>query len=176
MARPLDWLERPDEGQFGKNLLGREMKNQSFDLTNVLCGAFFILAGAIFAWQSLAVDLGSWLKIGPGGMPLVLSLLLILLGAIILLAALREVGEPVGVIAWRGIFFIILAPIIFGLTVRSLGFVGAVFVTALFACFASFKMKPLAALALAAALAIFSTAVFSYGLGLPFERFGPWLR
>ncbi len=39
-------------------------------------------------------------------------------------AALREIGEPVGVIAWRGIVFITLAPIIFGLTVRGLGFVG----------------------------------------------------
>ncbi len=152
------------------------MKNQSFDPTNVICGAFFILAGAIFAWQSLSVDLGSWLKIGPGGMPLVLSMLLILLGAVILIGALREVGDPVGTIAWRGIFFITLAPIIFGLTVRGLGFVGAVFVTALFACFASFKMKPLSALALAAALTAFSTVVFSYGLNLPFERFGPWLR
>lgn len=152
------------------------MKNQSFDTTNVICGAFFILAGVIFAWQSLQVDLGSWLRIGPGGMPLVLSGLLILLGAVILLSALREAGEPVGVIAWRGILFITLAPIIFGLTVRGLGFVGAVFITALFACFASFKLKPLAAFALAIALAAFSTAVFSYGLGLPFERFGPWLR
>jgi hypothetical protein len=152
------------------------MKNQSFDLTNVICGAFFILAGAIFAWQSLSVDLGSWLKIGPGGMPLVLSMLLILLGVVILFAALREIGEPVGTIALRGIFFITLAPIIFGLTVRSLGFVGAVFITALFACFASFKMKPLSAVALAIALTAFSTVVFSYGLNLPFERFGPWLR
>jgi hypothetical protein len=109
-------------------------------------------------------------------MPLALSLLLILLGLIILLAALREVGEPVGAIAWRGIVFITLAPIIFGLTVRGLGFVGAVFITALFASFASLRMTPLRALLLSAALAAFSTAVFSYGLGLPFERIGPWLR
>ena len=152
------------------------MKKLSFDPTNVVCGAFFILVGAIFAWQSLQVELGSWLRIGPGGMPLALSLLLVLLGAIILFAALREIGEPVGVIAWRGILFITLAPIIFGLTVRGLGFIGAVFITALFACFASFRMKPLYALALSAALTAFSIAVFSYALGLPFERFGPWLR
>jgi len=55
-------------------------------------------------------------------------------------------------------------------------FVAAVFITSLLAAFASFKMKPVSALVLAVALTIFSTAVFSYGLGLPFERFGPWLR
>jgi uncharacterized protein (DUF486 family) len=80
------------------------------------------------------------------------------------------------VIAWRGIFFITIAPIIFGLTVRGLGFIGAVFITALFASFASLRMKPHHALALSVALTAFSTAVFSYGLGLPFERIGPWLR
>ncbi len=152
------------------------MKPATFDPTNVICGAFFILTGLVFGWQSLQVELGSWLRIGPGGMPLALSILLVLLGGIILFQALRELGEPVGTIAWRGILFITLAPIIFGLTVRGLGFVGSVFVTALFACFASFKMKPLPALALSVALTAFSTAVFSYALGLPFERFGSWLR
>ena len=34
----------------------------------------------------------------------------------------------------------------------------------------------LMALVLSVLLTIFSVAVFSYGLGLPFERFGPWLR
>ncbi len=97
-------------------------------------------------------------------------------GAVILIQATRSQGEPVGQIAWRGMLFILVAPILFGLTVRGLGFVGAVFITSLFAAFASFKMKPLYALVLAALLTVFSTAVFSYGLGLPFERVGPWLR
>ena len=32
------------------------------------------------------------------------------------------------------------------------------------------------ALVLSVALTLFSVLVFSYGLGLPFQRFGPWLR
>jgi len=152
------------------------MKPATFDPTNVICGAFFTLIGIVFAWQSLQVELGTMLRIGPGGMPLVLSVLLIALGLVILFSALRQVGERVGIIAWRGILFITLAPIIFGLTVRGLGFIGSVFITALFASFASFRMKPLYAVALSAALTAFSTLVFSYALGLPFERFGPWLR
>jgi len=150
--------------------------DRTIDKPNALCGAFFVLAGVLFAAQSLAVDLGSWNRIGPGGLPLVLSALLIVLGGIILAQAMRAAGEPVGMIAWRGIVFILAAPIIFGLTVRPLGFVPSVFITALVASFASFRMSPLYALALSVALTIFSTIVFSYGLGLPFERFGPWLR
>lgn len=152
------------------------MNNVTFDKENAVCGVFFVLCGLIFGYQSLQVDLGSWLRIGPGGMPLVLSGLLILMGVIIVAGAINVQGEPVGKIAWRGMFFILLAPIIFGLTVRGLGFVGAVFVTSLFASFASYRMKWWVAPILAAALAIFSMIVFSYGLGLPFERFGPWLR
>lgn len=152
------------------------MDTRGIDRTNVVCGAFFILCGLVFGYQSLEVDLGSWLRIGPGGLPLVLSALLILLGAIILVQALRVEGEPVGRIAWRGMVFILLAPLIFGLTVRDLGFVPAVFVTSLFASFASYRMSWWMALLLSFALAIFSMIVFSYGLGLPFQRFGPWLR
>ena len=152
------------------------MRKMTFDTTNAICGVFFILSGAIFAAQSLSVELGTWLRIGPGGLPLVLSILLALLGVVILVAALRVEGEPIGKLAWRGMLFILLAPIVFGLTVRPLGFVPAVFITAMIASFASYKMTPLFALALSVLLTIFSVLVFSYGLGLPFERFGPMLR
>lgn len=149
----------------------------SIDRTNAICGAFFIIVGALFAIQAFSVDLGSWLRIGPGGLPLVLSAVLILLGVVILVQALKtEGGEDFGVIPWRGMFFILVAPIIFGLTVRGMGFIGSVFITSLFASFASVKMKPHWAVVLAVLLTFFSTLVFSYGLGLPFERIGPWLR
>ena len=71
--------------------------------------------------------------------------------------------------------FILAAPILFGITVRGLGFVPSLFLCALVACFASTRMKPLMAVALSAGVTIFSVAVFSYGLGLPFRLFGPWL-
>jgi len=150
--------------------------NSTIDKPNAVCGGFFILAGLLFALQSWAVELGTWQRIGPGGMSFVLSLLLIVLGAVILLNAFKTAGEPVGALAWRGMFFILLSPIIFGLTVRGAGFVVSVFVTSLFASFASHKMTPIRALGLAVLLTVFSTVVFSYGLGLPFERFGPWFR
>ena len=147
------------------------------DKINVACGIFLIAAGLIFLQQSLLVELGSWRQIGPGGMPLLLSIILILLGAVILLSGFRTASnEVIGSIPWRGAFFILLAPVLFGLTVRPLGLVPAVFITALFACFASTRMNILRALILAVLLTIFSTLVFSYGLELPFERFGRWLR
>jgi hypothetical protein len=59
--------------------------------------------------------------------------------------------------------------------VRGLGFVPSLFITTLIAAQASLRMRPLPALLLAVLVTFFSTLVFSYALGLPFRRFGPWL-
>ena len=152
------------------------MKPISIDPANGACGALFVAFGAFFALQSLGLDIGTTFRMGPGYFPLVLAGILILLGLVILFQATRVAGEPLGAIAWRGALFILPAPIFFGLTARGLGFVPALFFTCLIAAFASHKMKTLAALLLAAVVTLFSVVVFSYGLGLPFRLFGPWLR
>lgn len=151
------------------------MNKLSIDPTNGACGAIFIAVGLFFGYQSLGQEIGNAFRMGPGYFPLVLSGILTLLGAIIVVQATRVTGEPVGQIAWRGMIFILPAPIFFGLTVRGLGFVPALFFTALIAAFASQRMRPGTALIVALALTIFSTIVFSYALGLPFQRFGPWI-
>ncbi|MBY5820439.1 tripartite tricarboxylate transporter TctB family protein [Rhizobium leguminosarum] len=152
------------------------MKSISFDTTNAICGALFVATGAFFAIQSLGLDLGTSVRMGPGYFPLVLAAVLVLLGSIIFIQALRVEGEPIDPFAWRGMLFILPAPVFFGLTVRGLGFAPSLFLTAFIACFASQKMNVFFAIILSLLLTIFSVAVFSYGLGLPFERFGPWVR
>ncbi|NEI58143.1 tripartite tricarboxylate transporter TctB family protein [Rhizobium leguminosarum] len=152
------------------------MKSISFDTTNAICGALFVATGAFFAIQSLGLDLGTAVRMGPGYFPLVLAAVLVLLGAIIFIQALRVEGQPIDPFAWRGMLFILPAPVFFGLTVRGLGFAPSLFLTAFIACFASQKMNVFFAIILSLLLTIFSVGVFSYGLGLPFERFGPWVR
>lgn len=151
------------------------MKPLSIDPANGLCGGLFVVFGAFFLIQSFGLDIGTAFRMGPGYFPLVLSGLLIVLGLVIIVQAIRTESEPIGAIALRGMMFILPAPIFFGLTVRGLGFVPSLFFTALIAAFASHKMRPGIALLLAAGLTLFATIVFSYALGLPFRRFGPWL-
>ncbi len=138
-------------------------------------GILFILVGLVFAIQSLGMEIGTSLRMGPGYFPLVLAALLVLLGGIIVISAFKSVAEEMSAHAWRGMLFILPAPIFFGLTVRGLGFVPSIFITTLIAALASLKMKAGPALLLAAAVTVFCTLVFSYALGLPFRRFGPWL-
>lgn len=151
------------------------MSTSPRDNTDLIAGLFLMAAGAFFGWQALGLELGTSLRMGPGYFPLVLSVLLVVIGLVVLLKAFGREGEPFGQIAWRGALFILPAPVFFGLTVRGLGFVPALFVTTLIASQASVRMRPLPALVLSVAVTILATLVFSYGLGLPFRRFGPWL-
>jgi len=152
------------------------MKQLQFDSTNAMCGLAFIALGGFFVYQCLNLELGTAFRMGPGYFPLVLAVILTVLGFIVLVQATRVKGEPMGPLALRGMLFILPAPVFFGLTVRGLGFVPSIFFTSLIAAFASSRMKPLMALLLAIAITVFSVVVFSYALGLPFERFGPWTR
>lgn len=138
-------------------------------------GLIFVLFGLGFGMSALGLEMGTTLRMGPGYFPMVLAVLLTGLGAAIAVKSLGTVGDAVGPYAWRGMVFILAAPVFFGLTVRGLGFVPSIFATTLIAAMAGFKMKPLYAIALALVVTVFCTLVFSVALGLPFRRFGPWL-
>jgi uncharacterized membrane protein len=146
------------------------------DRTDLAAGALFVGFGLFFGLQSLGLEIGTPRRMGPGFFPIVLAGILVLLGLIVMAMALRRPGENPGEVAWRGLMFILPAPIFFGFTVRGLGFVPALFVTTLIAGLASRRLGLLATLALAAAVTVFSTLVFSYALGLPFRLFGPWVN
>lgn len=145
------------------------------DRANALCGAIFIAFGLYFGAFSLGMELGTAFRMGPGFFPLVLAVLLVLLGCVIVFHSIRVEGEPFGRIAGRGLLFILPAPVLFGLTLRGLGFVPSIFLATLLASFASTKMRVPTALLLSALMTAFTTGVFVYGLGLPFRLFGPWL-
>lgn len=150
------------------------MPPRSFDPADLVAGLLFIALGLGFGLSSwFQLPIGTALRMGPGYAPLALSVVLVILGAVILASALRVTPQEIGPLAWRGVAFILPAPILFGLIVRPAGFVPAVFLAALLASFASPRMRPAGALLLAAAVTLFSTLVFSYALGLPYRRFGP---
>jgi hypothetical protein len=151
------------------------MTSKGIDATDAIAGAVFIAFGLFFGFQAFNLELGTTFKMGPGYFPLLLSGILILLGLLIVFSAFNKAGDAIGNYAWRGMLFIVPAPVFFGLTVRGLGFVPSIFLTTIIAAMASLKMRLPAALLLAVAVTIFSTLVFSYGLGLPFRRFGSWL-
>jgi|EndMetStandDraft_5_1072996.scaffolds.fasta_scaffold16951_3 hypothetical protein len=140
-------------------------------------GALFIVLGIGFglnAW--LTLDLGTNLRMGPGYFPMLLSGALILLGVVVLFHALSIEDEEWGHIPWRGLFFILLGPVVFGLTLEGLGLVAALAILSFITSFASIRVGPVLAIALTIGLTTFCVAVFSWGLGAPIRLFGPWMQ
>lgn len=149
----------------------------TFNTKDAAAGALFIVLGLAFGLHTyMNLDIGTNFKMGPGYFPLVLSGALIVLGIAILINALNAVDEAWGAVAWRGMFFILVGPIIFGATIQGLGLVPALAIIAFFASFASYRMSLPMALVLTAGLVIFCVGIFSYGLGSPMRLFGPWMR
>lgn len=147
----------------------------TFNLRDVIAGLLFVAIGGWFVASALDLELGTALRMGPGYFPLILASLLIFLGLLVVVRGTRHPPVAIGSVPWRGLPLILMAPVLFGLTVRGLGFVPALVIVVLVSSFASRSMKPVTAVLVTVALTLFSIVVFSYGLGLPLRRFGPWL-
>ena len=144
---------------------------------DVSAGALFIFLGLGFGLNAyLSLDLGTAVRMGPGYFPLLLSGLLVILGAAILLRAFGTPNEAWGAFAWRGMLFITLGPILFGALIQGLGLVPSLAIIAFITSFASQRMSLPLAIALSAGLVVFCVAVFHWGLGSPIRLFGSWMR
>jgi hypothetical protein len=147
------------------------------DIKNIAASGTLVAVGIGFGISSIfTMDVGSAVKMGPGYFPLILSTVITVIGAVIGTKALRdtEVFRP-QIAPLRALAAIIVAPILFGLTVRGLGFVPAVALTSLSAATAATGQRPLVVIAITLGITVFCLGVFYYGLGLPVRLIGPWL-
>lgn len=91
-------------------------------------GLMFTAIGAGFAWNSaLSYDIGSASQMGPGYFPLVLGLVLVLLGGFIMFFSLvveTPDGGSIGEMAWRPLFCILGANVVFGVLLVGLPMFG----------------------------------------------------
>ncbi|MBC7918452.1 MAG: tripartite tricarboxylate transporter TctB family protein [Rhodoferax sp.] len=90
-------------------------------------GLMFMGVGIAFAWGAAGYTIGNGARMGPGYFPLVLGVLLAFLGGIITFKALvveTVDGDKIGSIAWKPLFFIILANVVFGICIGGLPSVG----------------------------------------------------
>jgi hypothetical protein len=91
-------------------------------------GLMFLVVGLGFALASTRYPLGAAARPGPGYFPLGLGLILAIFGAIVLFKSLTKNapdGEPIGVIVWRPIAWIIGSVVIFGFALPWLGMIVA---------------------------------------------------
>ena len=90
-------------------------------------GLMFMSVGAAFAWGATTYNVGSGARMGPGYFPLMLGVLLAVLGAVITFKSLvveTAGGDKIGSWAWKPLFYIIAANLMFGVLLAGLPKIG----------------------------------------------------
>ena len=142
-------------------------------------GLLFMGVGAAFAWGSGNYSLGTGARMGPGYFPLMLGVLMAVLGIVITFQSLvveTEDGDKIGAWAWKPLFFIISANLLFGLMlgglpsakIPAMGLIAAIYALTFVASLAGEEFKAKEVLVLATVLAIMSYLAFIVLLKLQF--------
>ena len=142
-------------------------------------GLLFMGVGAAFAWGSGNYSVGTGARMGPGYFPLMLGILMAVLGIVITFQSLvveTEDGDKIGAWAWKPLFFIISANLLFGLMlgglpsakIPAMGLIAAIYALTFVASLAGEEFKAKEVLVLATVLAIMSYLAFIVLLKLQF--------
>ena len=134
-----------------------------------LSGLMFMGVGASFAIGAMNYSMGTSARPGAGYFPLILSVILAVLGAIVLFKSLTietEGGDPVGSIAWRPLIVIVVAICTFGLALPHLGMLVTVPLLITIVSLAGDDFRWRGVLLAAAVLTAGSWIIFIWGLKL----------
>jgi hypothetical protein len=137
-------------------------------------GVLFVAVGAAAVVLARDYPFGTTFKMGPGYFPTVLGVLLTGVGLMAVLRGLWRSGTAVGAFAWREMFLILAATVVFGVLLRGAGLILAVLLLVVVSAAASRHFRWGTAVALGAGMAAFCVLVFVKALGLPIPMIGPW--
>jgi hypothetical protein len=150
--------------------------DMSANRKDIAAGGVFAAFGLVYGADALMnLPIGEALNMGPGYFPVMLSALLIVIGAVVAFNSLKTAEiAPFGSVPWRGVIMLSLSTIVFAAFLRNLGMFPAIAISSFIAALSSQKMRLVTALLISLGLAVFCTAVFGYGLKLPLPIFGTW--
>ncbi len=131
-------------------------------------GILFIAFGGLALWLGRDYAMGTLAKIGPGFLPVVLSVGLLGVGGVLALRALAVEGPAIEKSQVVPQLFILAAIAVFAFGIERLGLVLTVMAVAVTASFAWRRMNWLEVIALAIGLAVLCFVLFVQLLGQPF--------
>ena len=132
-------------------------------------GLMFVLVGAGFAIGATNYSMGTSARPGAGYFPLMLSVIMAILGAIVLFKSLTiesSNGDPIGSIAFKPLLIIVAAIVMFGLLLERLGMIITVPLLIIVASLAGDEFRLRGVLVSVVVLTIGCWLVFILGLKL----------
>lgn len=131
-----------------------------------LSGLMFIAFGLIALYFGQKLALGTPVRMGPGYVPRMLSLILLGLGALICIVALVAGSEPVEKPKWKPITLVTIGVVCFALLFERAGLLPALVVLILISSLANDEFKLVEVIGNMVVLAVLCTVVFKVGLGM----------
>jgi hypothetical protein len=136
-----------------------------------LAGMLFLLIGAGGFYMALSYPFGTLEKMGPGYFPRVLSGILIAFGLVTLFRGLKSGERVQGSWGWFPLLMLTISLVAFGFLMEHVGLIPALVVLFFTAAYAGKEAKFLEVLALTVVMCIAATAIFIWGLKLPYPLF-----
>ena len=128
-------------------------------------GVVFVLLGLAGYYFGSDLAFGTAARMGPGYFPMLLSGLIVVVGAVALFRGVTIAGPPIEPVQLRPILFIIAAILIFGFLIEWIGLALTAILLTVFAAYARPEVKLSETIVLGVGLAMFTVVVFVYVLG-----------
>jgi hypothetical protein len=152
-----------------------QRSERHFNKPDFAAALVLIALGGFAAYVALDYPLGTLRRMGPGFVPLMLSVILMGLGGFLAFGATRATGaEGAGSIdiRLRPTILVLGAMLAWGLLVRRIGFLPATFMLVCLCSLAERGTRPLPTILLASGVCLFGWVVFIYGLKVPLPVLG----
>ena len=132
-------------------------------------GLMFVTVGVVFAVGATGYSMGSSARPGAGYFPMILSVAMALLGAVVLFKSLTietEGGDPVGAFAWRPLLVIVASIAMFGFALPVLGMFMTIPLLIIMVSFAGNEFGWIGVMLNCLVLTLGSWVIFIWGLNL----------
>jgi Tripartite tricarboxylate transporter TctB family len=140
------------------------------DRVDLVAGLLVVLLGASFLVGAFGFEIGTLRRMGPGFLPLALSIIAVALGLLTMLGALgRE--RPLPKVSWRPMLAVLASIGTFALLLEHLGLMPTLFATVVVASFGDPDLRPLPTLILALLVCLGCWLIFLVGIDLPIPAF-----
>ena len=144
------------------------------DNRDVWAGVMLIVTGMAAVIISRDYAFGTSLRMGPGYFPSVLGGMLTVFGLYLVGMGLRRKEKIQGSWSLRPLIVLPLSLVLFGFLMEHAGFIPALMVLIAGSAAANTDFRLVETLLLAVGLTVFSTALFIFGLGLPYPLLVGW--